>query len=105
MILMKTALNYIGDKIGITTWPRRSATSRARSIEELNAVATLRLVRAAERAGARRFVFFSAMGAEPPLAHALLPGEGARAGGGARRPTWRRWSSRRRSSTRPATPG
>ena len=34
------------------------------SIEELNAVATLRLVRAAERAGARRFVFFSAMGAE-----------------------------------------
>jgi uncharacterized protein YbjT (DUF2867 family) len=33
------------------------------SIEELNAVATLRLVRAAERAGARRFVFFTAMGA------------------------------------------
>jgi NADH dehydrogenase len=33
------------------------------SIEELNAVATLRLVRAAERSGARRFLFFSAMGA------------------------------------------
>jgi uncharacterized protein YbjT (DUF2867 family) len=33
------------------------------SIEELNAVATLRLVRAAEAAGAKRFVFFSAMGA------------------------------------------
>jgi uncharacterized protein YbjT (DUF2867 family) len=33
------------------------------SIEELNAVATLRLVRAAERLGVRRFVFFSAMGA------------------------------------------
>jgi NADH dehydrogenase len=33
------------------------------SIEELNAVATLRLLRAAERAGARRFIFFSAMGA------------------------------------------
>jgi NADH dehydrogenase len=33
------------------------------SMEELNAVATLRLVRAAERAGAKRFVFFSAMGA------------------------------------------
>ena len=33
------------------------------SIEELNAMATLRLVRAAERAGARRFVFFSALGA------------------------------------------
>jgi len=33
------------------------------SIEELNAMATLRLLRAAERAGARRFVFFSAMSA------------------------------------------
>jgi NADH dehydrogenase len=33
------------------------------SIEELNAMATLRLVRAAERAGARRFVFMSALGA------------------------------------------
>jgi uncharacterized protein YbjT (DUF2867 family) len=35
----------------------------AASIEELNAVATLRLVRAAERAGVERFVFFSAMNA------------------------------------------
>jgi NADH dehydrogenase len=34
------------------------------SIEELNAVATLRLVRAAERAGVSRFVFFSALGAQ-----------------------------------------
>jgi uncharacterized protein YbjT (DUF2867 family) len=33
------------------------------SIEELNSMATLRLVRAAERARARRFVFFAAMGA------------------------------------------
>jgi uncharacterized protein YbjT (DUF2867 family) len=33
------------------------------SIEELNGVATYRLVRAAERAGVERFVFFSAMGA------------------------------------------
>jgi uncharacterized protein YbjT (DUF2867 family) len=33
------------------------------SIEELNAVATLRLVRAAERAGVQRFVFFSALNA------------------------------------------
>jgi NADH dehydrogenase len=33
------------------------------SIEELNAVATLRLLKAAERAGTRRFVFFSALGA------------------------------------------
>ncbi len=33
------------------------------SIEELNGMATLRLVRGAERAGARRFVFISALGA------------------------------------------
>jgi NADH dehydrogenase len=33
------------------------------SMEELNAVATLRLVRAAERARTKRFVFFSAIGA------------------------------------------
>jgi len=35
------------------------------SIEELSAVATLRLVRAAERGGASRFLFFSALGAGP----------------------------------------
>ncbi|MFN8132013.1 MAG: NAD(P)H-binding protein [Solirubrobacteraceae bacterium] len=34
-----------------------------RSIEELNGVATWRLVQAAERAGVQRFVFFSALGA------------------------------------------
>jgi uncharacterized protein YbjT (DUF2867 family) len=33
------------------------------SIEELNAMATMRLVRAAERAGVERFVFFSALNA------------------------------------------
>jgi uncharacterized protein YbjT (DUF2867 family) len=33
------------------------------SLEELNAMATLRLVRATERSGAQRFMFFSAMGA------------------------------------------
>jgi len=33
------------------------------SIEELNALATLRLVRAAERAGVERFIFFSALNA------------------------------------------
>jgi uncharacterized protein YbjT (DUF2867 family) len=33
------------------------------SIEELNAVATLRLLRVAERTGVERFVFFSALGA------------------------------------------
>src|ERR1700687_1087734 len=33
------------------------------SIEELNGIATWRMVAAAERAGVRRFVFFSALGA------------------------------------------
>ena len=35
------------------------------SIEELNALATLRLTRAAEEAGVRRFVFLSTLGASP----------------------------------------
>jgi uncharacterized protein YbjT (DUF2867 family) len=34
------------------------------SLEELNGMATMRLLRAAESAGARRFVYFSAMGAD-----------------------------------------
>src|ERR671930_1087151 len=52
---------------GVDTVVHLAASIRdqpAASIEELNAVATLRLVRAAERAGTRRFVFFSALGAE-----------------------------------------
>jgi uncharacterized protein YbjT (DUF2867 family) len=36
---------------------------RSGSIEELNAIATWRMVQAAERAGVQRFVFFSALGA------------------------------------------
>jgi uncharacterized protein YbjT (DUF2867 family) len=51
---------------GVDTVVHLGASTRDQSrgsIEELNAVATLRLVRAAERAGARRFVFFSTMGA------------------------------------------
>jgi NADH dehydrogenase len=51
---------------GVDTVVHLAATIRDQphtSLEELNAMATLRLVRAAERAGARRFVFFSAMGA------------------------------------------
>lgn len=35
------------------------------SIEELNGIATWRMVQAAERAGVRRFVFLSALGASP----------------------------------------
>ena len=45
----------------------------AGSIEELNGVATARLLRHAEAAGAERFLFFGAMGATTQLAHALLP--------------------------------
>ena len=46
--------------------PRPAIRDQPRaSIEELNGVATLRLVRAAQRAGVERFLFFSAMGALP----------------------------------------
>lgn len=51
---------------GVSTVVHLAASIRDQprgSIEELNAVATLRLARAAERAGAKRFVFASAMGA------------------------------------------
>jgi uncharacterized protein YbjT (DUF2867 family) len=51
---------------GVSTVVHLAASIRDQahaSIEELNAMATLRLVRAAERAGARRFLFFSALGA------------------------------------------
>ncbi len=51
---------------GVQTVIHLAASTRDQpraSIEELNAVATLRLVRAAERAGARRFHLFTAIGA------------------------------------------
>jgi uncharacterized protein YbjT (DUF2867 family) len=51
---------------GVTTVVHLAATIRdqpAGSIEELNGIATWRLVQAAERAGVERFVFFSALGA------------------------------------------
>ena len=51
---------------GVSTVVHLAASIRDQphaSIEELNGMATLRLVRAAERAGARRFLFFSALGA------------------------------------------
>ena len=51
---------------GVDTVVHLGASTRDQlqgSIEELNAVATLRLVRAAERSGAKRFLFFSTMGA------------------------------------------
>jgi uncharacterized protein YbjT (DUF2867 family) len=51
---------------GVDTVVHLAATIRdqpGRTIEELNGLATVRLLRSAERAGARRFAFFSAMGA------------------------------------------
>ena len=51
---------------GVDTVVHLAASSRDQqraSLEELSAMATLRLVRAAERSGVRRFVFFSALGA------------------------------------------
>ena len=51
---------------GVDTIVHLAATIRdqpAGTIEELNGLATVRLLRAAERAGVERFVFFSAMGA------------------------------------------
>jgi NADH dehydrogenase len=51
---------------GVGTVVHLAATIRDQtrgSIEELNGLATVRLLRSAERAGVERFVFFSAMGA------------------------------------------
>jgi len=51
---------------GVDTVVHLAATIRdqpAGTIEELNGLATIRLLRAAERAGVERFVFFSAIGA------------------------------------------
>jgi uncharacterized protein YbjT (DUF2867 family) len=54
---------------GVETVIHLAATIRDQpnggTIEELNGLATARLLRSAERAGAQRFVFFSAMGATP----------------------------------------
>ena len=51
---------------GVSTVVHLAAAIRdqpAGSIEELNGIATWRMVEAAERAGVERFVFFSALGA------------------------------------------
>ena len=86
-----------------STWRPRSATSRGGSIEELNGVATLRLVRAAERAGVERFVFFSAIGASPALAARASSARRRSPSRRSRSPSSTTRRSRRRSSTRPTT--
>ena len=70
---VQIALGDIGDPFtlrhamrGVDTVIHLAATTRDQpggTIEELNGLATERLLRAAERAGAERFVFFSAMAA------------------------------------------
>ena len=72
-VRVQLALGDLGDPAslrnvmrGVDTVVHLAASIRDQprgSIEELSAVATLRLVRAAEREGARRFIFFSALGA------------------------------------------
>ena len=76
----------------------------AGSIEELNGVATARLLRASERGGVKRFLFFSAMGASQHSSarffRAKALAERAVASRNSTQP-----SSPRRSSTRRATTG
>jgi uncharacterized protein YbjT (DUF2867 family) len=70
---VQIALGDIGDSFllrhamrGVDTVIHLAATIRDQpggTIEQLNGLATVRLLRAAERAGVERFVFFSAMGA------------------------------------------
>jgi uncharacterized protein YbjT (DUF2867 family) len=72
-VRVQIALGDLGDHLSfrhalrdVDTVIHLAATIRDQpggSIEELDGVATWRLVRAAERAGVRRFVFFSALGA------------------------------------------
>jgi uncharacterized protein YbjT (DUF2867 family) len=70
---VQIALGDLGDPFslrhamrGVDTVIHLAATIRDQpggTIEELNGLATIRLLRSAERAGVKRFVFFSAMGA------------------------------------------
>jgi uncharacterized protein YbjT (DUF2867 family) len=72
---VQIALGDLGDPFsmrhamrGVETVIHLAATIRDQpggTIEELNGLATMRLLRMAERAGVKRFVFFSAMGATP----------------------------------------
>ena len=72
---VQIALGDLGDPFtmrhamrGVDTVIHLAATIRDQpggTIEELNGLATVRLLRMAERAGVERFIFFSAMGATP----------------------------------------
>ena len=75
------------------------------SVVELNGLATARLLRAAERLRAERFLFFSAMGASEIQRTRFFRAKALGRGGGPRPPRWRRRSSRPRSSTTATTSG
>jgi NADH dehydrogenase len=74
-VAVQIALGDLGDPFsmrhamrGVDTVIHLAATIRDQpggTIEELDGLATVRLLRMAERAGVRRFLFFSAMGATP----------------------------------------
>jgi NADH dehydrogenase len=74
-VAVQIALGDLGDPFsmrhamrGVDTVVHLAATIRDQPggrIEELNGLATVRLLRMAERAGVRRFLFFSAIGATP----------------------------------------
>jgi uncharacterized protein YbjT (DUF2867 family) len=74
-VRVQITLGDLGDPLsirqavrGVETVAHLAATIRdqpAGSIEELNALATARLVREARQAGAKRFLFFGALGATP----------------------------------------
>ncbi len=74
-VRVQITLGDLGDPValrqavrGVETVVHLAASIRDQpsgSIEELNGVATVRLLRGAEQAGARRFVFFGAIGAQP----------------------------------------
>lgn len=64
---------------GVSTVIHLAGSARdqpAGSIEELNGIATWRMVRAAERAGVQRFVFLSGLGASPHHRARLLRAKG-----------------------------
>ena len=91
---------------GVDTVVHLAATIRDQPphrIEELNGLATLRLLRAAERSGVRRFVFFSALNASAAQRTRFFRAKWLAERAVAPR-RWTRPSSRPRSSTTASDP-
>ena len=100
--LVRQALRGVDTVIHLAASIRDQPPKR---IEELNGLATVRLLRAAERSGVESFHFFSALDAAGGAADALLPRQVAGRAGGRSPRRCRRPSSPPRSSTTTATPG